>query len=141
MWSPPFKLACKRSNGKTVQKRVIVLDTEGIDDPEQDQNWATKLFILCLAISSTFIYNINGVVGSRDVEKLHLMSDLSDFFQAPKDGDFLPRLVILLQDFNLNTPKIFKDYFLKQLKDVDLEGEHQQEIYHQVDINRISSCL
>jgi hypothetical protein len=58
------------------------------------------------------------------------MSDLSDFFQAPKDGDFLPRLVILLQDFNLNTPKSFKDYFLKQLK--DLEGEHQQEIYHQV---------
>ena len=53
------------------------------------------------------------------------MSDLSDFFQAPKDGDFLPRLVILLRDFNLNTPKSFRDYFLEQLKDVDLEGEQQ----------------
>ena len=37
--------------------RVIVLDCEGIDDPKQEV-WAIKLFILCLAISSTFIYNI-----------------------------------------------------------------------------------
>jgi guanylate-binding protein 1/3/4/7 len=130
MWSPPFKLTSKQSDGTTVERRVIVLDTEGIDDPEQDQNWATKLFILCLVISSTFIYNINGVVGSSDVGKLHLMSDLSNFIQAPKDGDFLPKLVVLLRDFNLNTPKSFKDYFLKQLKDVNIEGESQTRIYY-----------
>ena len=45
------------------------------------------------------------------------MSDLSDFFQAPKDGDFLPRLVILLRDFNLNTPKSFlKRLFLETIE-------------------------
>src|SRR3954454_542740 len=123
MWSPPFKLTSKQPDGTTVQKRVIVLDTEGIDDPKQDQNWATKLFILCLAISSTFIYNINGIVGSSDIGKLHLMTDLNNFIQAPKDGDFLPRLVILLRDFNFQTPKSFKDYFLNQLKSVNNEGE------------------
>src|SRR5436853_3959741 len=48
MWSPPFKLTSKQSDGITVQKRVIVLDTEGINDSKQDQNWATKLFMLCL---------------------------------------------------------------------------------------------
>src|ERR1044072_8282862 len=75
MWSPPFKLESKRSDGKIVQKRVIVLDSEGIDDPNQDQNWATKLFILCLVVSSTFVYNINGIVGKDDIGKLHLMTN------------------------------------------------------------------
>ncbi|GBC34081.2 guanylate-binding protein [Rhizophagus irregularis DAOM 181602=DAOM 197198] len=99
MWSPPFKLSNEQSDGETIQKRVIILDSEGIDDPNQDPNWATKLFILSLAIASTFIYNINGIIGKDDIGKLHLMTDLSKFIQEPKDGDFLPRLVILLRDF------------------------------------------
>ena len=48
MWSPPFKITDEQSDGKTIQKRVIVLDSEGIDEPEQypeqDENWTTKLF-------------------------------------------------------------------------------------------------
>ncbi len=34
---------------------AIVLDCKGIDDPKP---WATKPFILCLAISSTFILTL-----------------------------------------------------------------------------------
>jgi hypothetical protein len=124
MWSPPFKLESKHGD-KLIQKRVIVLDSEGIDDPKQDQNWATKLFILCLAVSSTFIYNINGIVGRDDIGKLYLMTDLSKFIQEPEDGDFLPRLVILLRDFGLENPESFKDYFLEKLNNVNPEGELQ----------------
>ncbi|CAG8737834.1 2306_t:CDS:2, partial [Funneliformis caledonium] len=53
MWDEPF-----------VHKgtRIIVLDCEGIDDPKQSQQWATKLFILCLTISSTFIYNLSSII-------------------------------------------------------------------------------
>ena len=123
MWSPPFKLASKLPDGTTVQKRVVVLDTEGIDDPKQDQNWATKLFILCLTVSSTFIYNINGIIGRDDIGKLCIMTDLSKFIQEPDDGDFLPRLVILLRDFTLENPESFKDYFLDKLDNVNPEGE------------------
>src|SRR2546421_2977525 len=123
MWSPPFKLTSKQPNGKTIEKRVVVLDSEGIDDPKQDQNWATKLFILCLASSSTFIYNINGIVGRDDIGKLYLMTDLSKFIQEPEDGDFLPRLVILLRDFSLENPESFKDYFIEKLDNVNPEGE------------------
>ncbi|GES81403.1 guanylate-binding protein [Rhizophagus clarus] len=122
MWSPPFKLESKQSNGQLVQKRVIVLDSEGIDDPKQDQNWATKLFILCLALSSTFIYNINGIVGRDDIGKLYLMTDLSKFIQEPENGDFLPRLVILLRDFTLESPESFKDYFMEKLNNVNPEA-------------------
>ena len=53
------------------------------------------------------------------------MTDLSNFIKEPGDGDFLPRLVILLRDFNLNTPKSFKDYFFEKLKDANPEGELQ----------------
>ena len=44
MWDSAFKL---EPDGEIIQKRVIVLNTEGIDDPKQDQNWETKLFVLC----------------------------------------------------------------------------------------------
>ncbi|CAB4376578.1 unnamed protein product [Rhizophagus irregularis] len=114
MWSPPFKLSNEQSDGKTIQKCIIVLDSEEIDDPNQDPNWATKLFILCLVISSTFVYNINGIVGNIDIGKLCLMTNLNEFIQEPKDGDFLPRLVILLRDFIFESPESLKDYFLKQ---------------------------
>jgi hypothetical protein len=128
MWSPPFKLTSKQPNGITIQKRIIVLDSEGIDDPLQDENWATKLFILCLVLSSTFVYNINGIVGRDDIGKLHLMTDLSKFIREPENGDFLPRLVILLRDFILESPKCFKDYFLKQMEKIDIDGELKQRI-------------
>ncbi|CAB5215378.1 unnamed protein product [Rhizophagus irregularis] len=121
MWSPPFKLESKQSDGEIIQKRVIVLDSEGIDDPKQDGNWAKKLFILCLVVSSTFIYNINGIVGRNDIGKLYLMTDLSKFIQEPKNGDFLPKLVILLRDFTLEQPESFKDYFLDRLKNIYIE--------------------
>ncbi|CAB5209693.1 unnamed protein product [Rhizophagus irregularis] len=122
MWSPPFTLESEQPDGKIIQKRVIVLDSEGIDDPKQDQHWATKLFILCLALSSTFIYNINGIVGRDDIGKLYLMTDLSNFIQEPEEGDFLPRLVILLRDFTLENPESFKDYFLEKLNNVNSEA-------------------
>ncbi|GES81402.1 guanylate-binding protein [Rhizophagus clarus] len=122
MWSPPFKLESEQPDGKTIQKRVIVLDSEGIDDPKQDENWATKLFILCLVVSSTFIYNIDGIVGRDDIGKLYLMTDLSKFIREPEVGDFLPRLVILLRDFTLENPASFKDYFLEKLKNVNPEA-------------------
>ena len=108
-----------------MQITSFLILNEGIDDPNQDENWATKLFILCLAISSVFIYNISGIIGRDDIGKLCLMTDLSKFIQEPDDGNFLPRLVILLRDFTLNTPKSFKDYFFERLNNVDPEGELQ----------------
>src|SRR5581483_1228500 len=70
MWDSPFKIESKQPNGTIIQKRVIVLDIEGINNSRQDQNLATKLFILCLVISSTFIYNISDTARD-DINKLY----------------------------------------------------------------------
>ena len=99
-----------------------MLDTEGIDDPNQEAEWATKLFILCLVLSSTFIYNINGVVGSGDIGKLFLMQDLSRYIQPPENSKYLPHLVILLRDFGLERPDSLKKYFLNHLAKTSREG-------------------
>ncbi|CAG8550491.1 15343_t:CDS:2 [Acaulospora morrowiae] len=112
MWDTPFS-----HEGK----RVIVLDCEGIDDPKQEQAWAVKLFILCLIVSSTFIYNISGIVGRDDIGKLYLMTDLTKFIQPPSGYDFLPRLVVLLRDFQLDEPDDFRKYFIEKLNNVNEE--------------------
>ncbi|PKK59260.1 hypothetical protein RhiirC2_857431 [Rhizophagus irregularis] len=80
------------------------------------------LAIISVALSSTFIYNINGIVGRDDIGKLYLMTDLSKFIQEPEEGDFLPRLVILLRDFTLENPESFKGYFLEKLNKVSPEA-------------------
>ena len=115
MWDTPFLYK---------NRRVIILDCEGIDDPKQDEVWAMKLFILCLAISSTFIYNINGIVDRGDIGKLYMMTDLNKFLvkSEEEEKDYLPRLVVLLRDFVLEVPDDFKEYFLEKLTQVDSDG-------------------
>ncbi|KAG9306418.1 hypothetical protein G9A89_018301 [Geosiphon pyriformis] len=120
MWDTPFLV-----DGK----RVIILDCEGINDPEQDHEWAIKLFVFCLAISSAFIYNINGVIERNDIEKLFLMKDLTKYIQTPNDCQFLPKLVLLLRDFELQRPSNFREYFLSQLSKVNFEAAHGIQKY------------
>ena len=113
MWNKPFDYQ---------GKKIIILDCEGIDDPKQNQQFATKLFVLSLTISSTFIYNLNGVVGKDDIGKLFLMTDLTKFIKPPSDFKFLPRMIVLLRDFMLKDPDDFRDYFLDRLSHVNEEG-------------------
>ncbi|CAG8536429.1 7682_t:CDS:2, partial [Scutellospora calospora] len=103
-------------------KRVVIIDCEGIDDPNQEVPWANKLFILCLAISSTLIYNINGIIGRDDIEKLFLMTKIVSLIQPPNDYQYLPNLVVLLRDFQLDSPPDFVKYFLERLSNVNYDA-------------------
>ncbi|CAG8770507.1 45384_t:CDS:2 [Gigaspora margarita] len=108
IWDTPF-----------YHKGKLIIDCEGIDDPNQEVPWANKLFILCLAISSTLIYNINGIVGRDDIEKLFLMTKIASHIQPPNEYQFLPNLVVLLRDFQLDNPPDIVEYFLDRLSKVD----------------------
>ncbi|CAG8788076.1 37743_t:CDS:2, partial [Gigaspora margarita] len=108
IWDTPF-----------YHKGKLIIDCEGIDDPNQEVPWANKLFILCSAISSTLIYNINGIVGRDDIEKLFLMTKIASHIQLPNKYQFLPNLVVLLRDFQLDSPPDFVEYFLDRLSKVD----------------------
>ncbi len=108
---------------------VVILDCEGIDDPNQQVPWATKIFILCLAISSTFIFNISGVIGRDDIGKLCLMTDIASHIQPPSDSKFSPNLVVLLRDFQFDNPPNFVNYFLDNLSKVNDGGKDPSTIY------------
>jgi len=126
MWDKPFDYQ---------GKKMIVLDCEGIDDPKQNQQFATKLFVLSLTVSSTFIYNLNGVVGKDDIGKLFLMTDLTKFIKPPSDFKFLPRMVVLLRDFMLKDPDDFKHYFLDRLSHINEEAaEGIQQYFSDFDV-------
>ncbi|CAG8598270.1 9358_t:CDS:2 [Paraglomus brasilianum] len=130
MWDTPFLL-----NGQ----RVIILDCEGINDPEQDQTWATMLFVLCLAISSVLVYNVNGVVEKKDVEKLFLMTDLTKRIHPPDDCNFYPHLAVLLRDFHFKQPDSFKQYFLSQLDKVNRQASNSvQQFFRDFDVYPIA---
>ncbi|RIB08261.1 guanylate-binding protein [Gigaspora rosea] len=103
-------------------KQVVIIDCEGIDDPNQEVPWANKLFILCLAISSTLIYNINGIIGRDGIEKLFLMTKIVSLIQPPNNYQFLPSLVVLLRDFQLDSPPDFVEYFLDRLSKVNYDA-------------------
>ncbi|CAG8801154.1 32479_t:CDS:2, partial [Racocetra persica] len=98
---------------------VVVIDCEGINDPNQEVPLANKLLVLCLAISSTLIYNIHGVIGRDDIETLSLMTKIVSQIQPPNEFQFLPNLVVLLRDFQLDNPPDFVEYFLDRLSNVN----------------------
>jgi guanylate-binding protein 1/3/4/7 len=78
---------------------------------------------LCLAISSTFVFNINGVIGRDDIGKLCLMTDIASHIKPPTDSKFSPNLVVLLRDFQFDNPPDFVEYFFDKLSKVDNGGK------------------
>ncbi|RHZ70579.1 hypothetical protein Glove_269g58 [Diversispora epigaea] len=113
MWDSPFI-----HEGK----RVIILDCEGFNEPKQDQLHDTKLFVLCLIISSIFVYNVNAIVGKSDISKLFLMTDLTKYVRPTTECQYLPRLVVLIRNFGLKSPENFRDYFLEKLEEVNIDA-------------------
>ncbi|CAG8535907.1 6443_t:CDS:2 [Diversispora eburnea] len=113
MWDSPFI-----HEGK----RVIILDCEGFNEPKQDQLYDTKLFVLCLIISSIFVYNINAIVGKSDISKLFLMTDLTKYVRPTTECQYLPRLVVLIRNFGLKSPENFREYFLEKLEEVNVDA-------------------
>ncbi|CAG8628512.1 5301_t:CDS:2 [Racocetra fulgida] len=111
---------------RKVEEPIAVIT--GINDPNQEVPWANKLFVLCLAISSTLIYNINGVIGRDDIDKLFLMTKIASLIQPPNELQFLPDLVVLLRDFQLDSPPDFVEYFLDRLSNVNDDGKFKHYI-------------
>ena len=60
MWGKPLKH--ERKNGQIVN--VIVLDSEGLAAVDQDKEHDSRVFSLVLLLSSVFIYNGVGTIGS-----------------------------------------------------------------------------
>ena len=64
-------------------RAVILLDTEGLDDPVKgDPSHDMNLFALSLLLSSLFVYNTMGTVDAKSIQGLHYASEIGDIIQA-----------------------------------------------------------
>ena len=103
---------------------LLLLDTEGLDDPEKaDADHDVSIFSLALLLSSIFVYNSKGVIDNKALEELHLVSELTEHIriksgskeeeeQKEKEGEeeeeegkefhaFFPHFIWAVRDFFL----------------------------------------
>lgn len=64
-------------------RAMILLDTEGLDDPEKgDASHDMNMFALSLLLSSVFIYNTKGTIDAKALDGLHYATEISTFISA-----------------------------------------------------------
>ena len=124
-------------------KKLIILDSEGLGSVEKDRtgNIDMKIFTLSVLLSSCLIYNTKHAISEDKIEELSNAANLSKRINISKDkkknmqldfGDFFPDLIWVLRDFSLDRGKLSaKDYLEKCLQRVDvrtIEGGESKNI-------------
>jgi hypothetical protein len=93
-------------------RALILLDTEGLDDPEKgNATHDTNMFSLALLISSVFIYNTKGTIDAKSLDGLHFAAEMSSFVRSDSrnaellDGENLashfPAFIWAIRDHHL----------------------------------------
>jgi hypothetical protein len=89
---------------------LLLLDTEGLSDPEKDNaDHDIWIFSLSLLLSSVFVYNSKGVIDNEALEKLHMVAELTEHLRVKsggaEDGEefhkFFPDFIWAVRDFFL----------------------------------------
>lgn len=61
--------------------KFILIDSEGIGAFDEDENHDTKIFLLALLLSSSFLYNSMGTIDENALNTLSLIINLSKELQ------------------------------------------------------------
>ncbi len=62
---------------------LILLDTEGLDDPEiGDASHDMNMFALTLLLSNVFIFNTKGTIDAKSLDGLHYATKISQFISS-----------------------------------------------------------
>lgn len=70
MWNKPIYV--------NEQVDAVLLDTEGLGSTERSTNTDTKIFSLCILLSSLFIFNSIGPINEQAIEDLSLVCNLTE---------------------------------------------------------------
>ena len=124
-------------------KKLIILDSEGLGSVEKDRtgNIDMKIFTLSVLLSSCLIYNTKHAISEDKIEELSNAANLSKRINISNDkkknkqldfGDFFPDLIWVLRDFSLDRGKLSaKEYLENCLQRVDtrtIEGGESKNI-------------
>ena len=126
VWGRPIPLS--------KNKKLIILDSEGLGSVEKDRtgNIDMKIFTLSVLLSSCLIYNTKHAISEDKIEELSNVANLSKRINISKDkkknmqldfGDFFPDLIWVLRDFSLDRGKLSPKEYLEQcLQRVDVRN-------------------
>ena len=91
-------------------KAMILLDTEGLHDPEKgSRTHDAEIFTLAVLLSSILIYNSKGAIDSNSLDGLHLATELTNHISMKADNEetgddfakFFPMLIWAVRDHHL----------------------------------------
>ena len=100
--------------GQTKQKRVLLLDTEGLCATDSDATHDTRIFALSMLLSSSFFYNIVGTIDESALSTLRVVIDFASMMvgddeeegngaACPLDAmrEHMPAFHMLVRDMSL----------------------------------------
>lgn len=107
------------------EKKIVFVDTEGIDALDADDTHDVRIFTLALLLSSAFIYNSMGPIDETALQTLSLMTRVTDNVKFDSDeqvkdlSPHMPKFYWVLRDFSLkltnkNNEQITENEYLEE---------------------------
>jgi hypothetical protein len=82
-------------------RSLILLDTEGLNDPHQRHPmFDFNLSLLAMLLSSVFVYNSKGTIDAKSIDGLEFVTKMKETMDFHSD-DIVPCFVWVLRDFFL----------------------------------------
>tara|TARA_Y100000741_G_scaffold362686_1_gene348953 strand:- start:25839 stop:28370 length:2532 start_codon:yes stop_codon:yes gene_type:complete len=106
-------------------KKIVFVDTEGIDALDANDTHDVRIFTLALLLSSTFIYNSMGPIDETALQTLSLMTRVTENVKFDSESTMkdlsphMPKFYWILRDFSLKITnkennEITQDEYLEQ---------------------------
>ena len=87
-------------------KRIIVLDSQGLGSPESDSTYDSRVFTICILMSSLLLYNSIGAIDEGALESIEFVGHLAKEIKLEDSKgkvctNLFPSFFWLLRDFSL----------------------------------------
>ena len=121
-WRQVFIIPDNSPNNPYKKKCVLLMDTQGLWDPETENKCNASIFGLSCVLSSYLIFNQKGTLTSEDLSQLASLTEFSNgLTKLQKDGrKAFQRMDILFRDFtNISSRKTIDEAEQARLKKLE----------------------
>lgn len=89
--------------------KILVIDTEGLNDVHATETEDARIFSLALLLSSLFVYNCKNTIDQSALSNLNMVAHISEHIRVSAKSDdsadlikFFPALLWIVRDFSLD---------------------------------------
>ena len=125
VWNQPLEITT--SDG--LDCALLVVDSEGLGDTQEDANHDTRIYLLALLLSSMFLFNGKVAIDEHSLSTMALMLEMCKNLQIRSEGNeeelaaYFPSLLWVIRDFSLKVerddgvPMTMTQYLAASLED------------------------